>query len=608
MSLSSFDTSKLLQDALTSPAYDQVQRRLFRQLMEALIYEGLVPAECTELGGKNRYTFHSENSDGMKVRYEIQGKVAVSFDRIRLDEETVAKYTNGNTKAPLSILNFIDDMQSQLGSDQFHTNRLKQELELTLVNDSVAQFQRSDQVRLLRGEDYDMIETHLADGHPYHPCYKSRVGFTFEDNLAYAPEFAQTIHPVLLAAHKDIAETLHSRNVEPETFYGQELPAFATSRRREQAQRFGRLATDYLFVPVHPWQWDNVIARYYAGYFNTGSLLYLGVLEDGYLAQQSIRTLVNRSNPEHCYLKCAMSIQNTSSSRILSPHTVKNAPIVSDWLMQLYRNDPYLAEQLGLILLPEIVGTTVHLNGTDGSDVKYGALSCIWRESLIPHLKECETAFPFSAITSIDGDGRPIIDDWISDHSVETWVTAFLEVTIRPIIHLLYSHGVGVEAHSQNSILVCENGMPARLALKDFHDGIRYVPSLQKDADSRPKIHHVPSYHQNINRNSYIEIEDFEYVRDFVLDAVFFINLSEIAHFLEKHFDFPERSFWQCAYDVITDYQSSNTALADRYQELDMFVETVEVEQLAKRRLFPDDGSRSHHVKNPLWDVQARSL
>ncbi|MEP3297312.1 MAG: IucA/IucC family protein [Pseudoruegeria sp.] len=607
MSLSRSDTSQLLQKALTSTSYDQVQRRLFRQLMEALIYEGLVPAERIDVNDKTRFTIHCESSSETAIRYEAEGKVSVSFDRIRLDEESIIKYKNDRAEATLSILDFVDEIQSQLESDQPHTKRLKQELELTLVNDVVAQFQCSGQSKVLRHEDYDTIETHLADGHPYHPCYKSRVGFNMDDNLAYAPEFAQEMYPVLLASHNEISDTVLSRHVERDAFYSQEMPSFALPRLQELSQKFGNRAADYQLVPVHPWQWNNVIARHFSEYFHSGKLLYLGVLEDRYLAQQSIRTLVNRSNPAQCYVKCAMSIQNTSSSRILSPHTVKNAPIVSDWLMHIYRNDPYLVDHLGLILLPEIVGTTVHLGSTDGSDVTYGALSCIWRESLIPHLHEAETALPFSAITSIDRDGRPIIDDWIGVHTVETWVSALLEVMILPIIHLLYNHGVGVEAHSQNSILVCKNGVPTRLALKDFHDGIRYVPSVQKDSESCPKIHQVPPHHQNINRNSYIEIEDFAYVRDFVLDAVFFINLSEIAHFLDKHYDFPEISFWEIARDIITNYKSSNKVLADRYREFDIFVETVEVEQLAKRRLFPDDGNRSHFVQNPLCDVKARS-
>ena len=55
------------------------------------------------------------------------------------------------------------------------------------------------------------------DGHPYHPCYKSRVGFSLQDNVRYGVEFAQPIALVWLAVHQDIVAK-HSEDIEPDLF------------------------------------------------------------------------------------------------------------------------------------------------------------------------------------------------------------------------------------------------------------------------------------------------------------------------------------------------------------------------------------------------------
>ncbi|UWQ35303.1 hypothetical protein K3555_21810 (plasmid) [Leisingera sp. M527] len=36
------------------------------------------------------------------------------------------------------------------------------------------------------------LETALHEGHPYHPCYKARSGFSDADHLAYGPEGGAT--------------------------------------------------------------------------------------------------------------------------------------------------------------------------------------------------------------------------------------------------------------------------------------------------------------------------------------------------------------------------------------------------------------------------------
>ncbi|WKL05091.1 IucA/IucC family protein [Paenibacillus amylolyticus] len=54
----------------------------------------------------------------------------------------------------------------------------------------------------------------------------------------------------------------------------------------------------YVFIPVHPWQWEHQLESVYARQLMDGDIVYLGPSSSPYRAQQSIRSLSNRVNPE----------------------------------------------------------------------------------------------------------------------------------------------------------------------------------------------------------------------------------------------------------------------------------------------------------------------
>ncbi len=81
----------------------------------------------------------------------------------------------------------------------------------------------------------------------------------------------------------------------------------------------GLTAQDYFFMPLHPWQWHERIATSFAADIARNDIIYLGQGQDSYLAQQSIRTFFNLSNPHKNYVKTALSILNMGFMRGLSP-------------------------------------------------------------------------------------------------------------------------------------------------------------------------------------------------------------------------------------------------------------------------------------------------
>ncbi|GAA3331861.1 hypothetical protein GCM10020331_090080 [Ectobacillus funiculus] len=67
----------------------------------------------------------------------------------------------------------------------------------------------------------------------------------------------------------------------------------------------GVQAEDYYFMPIHVWQWNNVIVSMFAAEIANKELIPLGEGEDHYLPQQSIRTFVNVTNKEKASCEAA---------------------------------------------------------------------------------------------------------------------------------------------------------------------------------------------------------------------------------------------------------------------------------------------------------------
>lgn len=590
-----------LEQALRSESFIQVRRRIVRQLIETLIYENVIQPRRKIVDGKLHFQLDGCDANGGALHYRFSGRLRASFDRIRLDTAPVMRYAQDSINEVESLAEFLMEIQDSMNVDSERLTQFIHELEQTLFNDSLTQFARQQRRDTLRTLSYDDIESQLTDGHPYHPCYKSRIGFDYRDSNAFSPEFNRPLQPLWLAAHRDKLRVKGFAGCDFSEFIAGELGETVIARFLNIIKQHGGSPDDYHLLPVHPWQWRERIAHTLFEDIRQQNLIVLGQAEDSYRAQQSIRTLANDSQPDRCYLKLSMSILNTSTSRILAPHTVQNAPAISAWLKLILERDDFLREALRPVFLAEVYGAVYLPAGPDIVRKKsYGTLACIWRESLHPYLDSGETAVPFNALTHIDTDEKPFIEPWIKAHGLRSWLRCLMEASIVPVIHMLCAHGIALESHAQNMILIHRDGLPTRVALKDFHDGIRFVPAYLSYPEDQPELLATPEEHARVNRNSYIETDDPLELRDFVHDALLFINLSELALLLSERFSLDENDFWILLGEVIREYQDRFPKLQPRFALFDFFAPEVRVEQLTLRRLLPDTEVRMHRVTNPL--------
>lgn len=578
------------QNLIDSPAYRQASRRVLRQLLEALLFEEALP-HCVWRG--ETLTIPGCAAGDTAVSYQCQAQRSFSFGRVRITAPLLRQADDGTEEASDPAL-FLAEIAPWLIADETRLGQFAAELLATQIKDAQTLHARGD--RILRGSDYDTVEARLTDSHPYHPSYKSRLGFTLDDNGAYAPEMTSEVMPLLLAARRDRSRCSVSATIDREHAARTLLGDTDWQRFRDKLSQCGVRPEDYLPLPVHPWQWEEVIFPAFHQALARGELLLIGPLTQRYLPQQSIRTLGNLDDRNGLSLKLAMSLVNTSTSRVLAPHTVQNAAVISDWLQALVEQSFWPTPMARPVLLREVAG--VSFTALAPAHGQYGALACIWRESVHRHVQPGEAAVPMTALMHVDADGRPFVDAWVRRHGPEPWLKRLVERAWLPVLHLLWEHGTALESHAQNMILLHEDGLPARVALKDFHDGVRFSKALL--SGSAPALIAPPAEHARVNPNSFLETDDADELRDFTFDALFFVNMAELAWLFQRFYDVKETRFWEIVRDVLRSYQSRHPERAARYRLFDCFAEQVSIELLASRRFRQEIRLRTRLAPNPL--------
>lgn len=549
--------------ALTGPGAVVVRRRVLAQLVSSLLYEGVLHAE-PEIGPElGEHIVRTIRTDGtVEATHTVVAHRAHGFARVRLGAP-VMRTAGGVTREVTSLPRFVAEA---LG-DEPDLRRFAGELVATLVNDALAEHARRGRPDVLADADHDALEGLVTDGHRYHPTYKSRIGFDVADDLAFGPEFRPVLHPLWLAADPALAGTVASSVVVPDL---PDAPA------------------GFHAVPVHPWQWRSTVVTAFASELADGRLVVLGPDRHAFTPQQSIRTLACRDDVSRATLKTALSITNTSTVRTLAPHTVRNAAPISDWLRALVAGDPELAGRV--VVLGETRGTTVRPgHGPEG------VLGAIWREPLAPHLRPGEQAVPATALTARERDGTPVVAGWIAAHGAETWVRAWVDAVAAPLVAVLVRHGVALESHTQNVSVVLSGGLPVRVVVRDFHDGVRFCRALLADPAGAPVLEAPPAHHTN--RNSFLETDDPAQVTDFLLDAFFFVHAGELGLFLHEHGLLDEHRFWALVAAALPPAGAG---------PFDLTAPTVQVERLTSRRLGADTELALHAVPNPLANRSAR--
>lgn len=578
---------------LTAPRWAATGARLVAKALSELSYEQLLDPRPD---GPDRWSLPLPGG----VMYTFAGRRR-RYDDVRVEPGTVRRRDAAGERAADDPAQLLLDLHAHLGVAPTTTAHLIRELAATQLADVHIAARPGRTAAELAGGDHIGAEAEL-DGHPWLVPNKGRLGFGHADYLRYAPERAVPLRLPWLAVHPERGSWRAVAGLTHPALLAAELDP-ADRARFAAAHPDGDLGGYYCF-PAHPWQLEHVVLPLFAGDLARGDLVLLGVGRDRYLPQQSVRTLSNLDAPGRHYVKLPLSVLNTLVWRGLPTERTLAAPAVTEFLGRVRDGDPFLAAECRLVLLGEVASVTVEhpsYAALPGAPYQYRELlGCIWRESIGGYLAPGERALPMAALLHTDRAGTPVVAALVerSGLAVAGWVARLLGVVLPPLLRMLYRHGVVFSPHGQNAILLHRDGLPSRLAVKDFVDDVNISDQ------PLPELADLPAAAAGV-----LLREPADWLCQFLWAGLLLGHFRYLADLLETRLGLPERTFWRLAREQVLAHQERFPELADRYALFDLLRERIPRICLNRNRLlldgYADRPERPHAathgtVANPL--------
>ncbi|WP_158224696.1 IucA/IucC family protein [Agaribacterium haliotis] len=589
---------------------DEVERRVLRQFVEALLFEGIVtyssmPRSDSDISADADAVFDSLFSFSIADQvFRCIGSVRV-FERVRIAQGTIQLLVGDNYREVR-----LDELIAALDIEADAKQRLFAELMQTVAFCRWNEHTLAHHLTSRRELSFTELESAITEGHLYHPCFKTRSGFSLADHQNYGPEAGQSFQFCWLAivdtqldrSLTDSDEKFWRREIGDDVFEQLSKRLAERSPQLNGAKRSGDWKS-YALAPIHPWQLKALKHQGLAEALATGEIIELGVAGDYYQASQSLRTLLNVSHKRKANIKVPLNIISSSAHRNLQQHFVCTAAAISTWLQDLVKNDAYLQQKNCLILLSEYAGLLYEPSNRSLRQQMDGRVGAIFRESVLDKLEVGQQVLPFSALMLTESDGRPFIANWLDRYGLEQWLEQLLDTMLLPLWHMLVHHGVAFEAHAQNLLLIHQDGWPEKIVLRDFHEDIEYVESYLNDPGNTPKLSEVDSYFEHIAADEGFSKSSVESLREMVMDTVFVFNLADLSFLLERFYHYSEADFWRFLCRKLADYQALGITEKSRIDLLRAFDQKIMVESLLKKKIM-DGGPLElfeHRVQNQLY-------
>ena len=521
----------------------------------------------------------------------------------------------GGDGTPSDPVQLVRDARTELGLDGPTLAEVVRELRATQAAD-VTLLRRSLRAKELADLDYVDLESHMT-GHPCLVLSKGRLGFSSSDLRRYAPEHAPDLRLEWCAVHHDLGGYDAVDGLDLHTLLAHELdePTRDLFGGRLTQEVGAAAVDDYVWLPVHPWQWAHVVETLFAAELADGRIVHLGTGPDRYRPLQSIRTLANIDRPDRHNVKLPLMIRNTLVWRGLGTTATAACADVTAFLHRLRDDDPFLQES-GIVPLGEVASVAVeHPVYHDERDVPYRyheLLGAVWREPVTARLAPGERARTMAALLHVDDDGRALVAELVerSGLPAREWLRELFAALLPGLLHYLYRYGVAFCPHGENVVVLYDDAdVPRRVAVKDFAEDVNLLP------------HDLPEYaHLTPRADAVLHRWPARELAHSILSAVGAGHLRHLAPLVRDQLGVDEPALWSLAREQVERYQARLPELAERYDEFGLLEATVERVCLNREQLtgggFHDRAERDEgfdelhgSVPNPLaqgtWEERA---
>ncbi|MGA5168481.1 MULTISPECIES: IucA/IucC family protein [Streptomyces] len=548
-------------------AWREANRRLLAKAIGEWCFEDMLKAVETGDGG-----YRIDLDSGTTYAFTA---APGAFGWLRVDPASITRTATsmlGNSIAQPAwdAQEFLIEAASTIGSDPSTVATYFTELSATLAVDAARITHGGETVAEMRALDHTELECRMT-GHNLLVANKGRIGFSATDVRRYAPESAQSLKLRWVAVHRGLAEFRGTSELSEKNILAAELDDETRARFTAVLQEAGVDPEGYVWMPVHPWQWDHAVQILHAADVAQRRIVPLGESPDAYLPGQSIRTMANVTTPERFDVKLPLKILNTLVWRGIPPHCTMGAPVVTQWLRGLVERDAFLTEECRTVFLGEVASVTVrHPYLTRLDDAPYQhleTLGCIWRDSVSARRDPGERVRTFASLLHVDHTGDAFVAELVraSGLDPQEWLRRLFDTLLVPIMHVLYRYGVTFNPHGQNTLIgYDENDVPARLYLKDFVDDVCVsftdVPERGPEPDGHDHV--LPRKHPSI-------------IKQHVVDQVFVGHFRYLAPLCADQLGVPEKTFWRLVRQTILDFQRRFPELSERFAEYDLLTPEI---------------------------------
>ncbi|KAK6333775.1 hypothetical protein TWF730_003958 [Orbilia blumenaviensis] len=329
-----------------------------------------------------------------------------------------------------------------------------------------------------------------AEGHPTHPCRRTRLRFSPADSLAFAPDSGNIVSGRIVAVRR---EELVLSNPTFSSLLREHYP-YINDAASASLRRSGKNPEDFELVLVHPFQFATVLPQIYKSELSSGMIVPIPEVTVACRATSSTRTLVSATpgiQGRRLSFKTAIDVQITSTCRTISHESVRNGPYISKLLTRLLSGEPRvscIAERASVAFSPKSSCTNSRQRG----------LSMLLRDDVADYIKPGETIIGCTAlITKSPISRKPFVVelvDSVAKHgdkelATREFIDKYADLLLSAALPLVWKHGIALEAHLQNTLLVLDSSRkPIRLLLRDFA-GLRVnLDRLKKSGEDITKI------------------------------------------------------------------------------------------------------------------------
>lgn len=564
--------------------WERANRLLVAKALAEFSHERLL-APQPERDGRYRVA-----GDDARVTYAFDAR-RLALDHWQIDSDTITRRRAGDELA-VDALGLVLDLRETLGLEGEQLGLYLEELSSTLAASAFKLASAPMSAADLAGADFQTIESRMTEGHPCFVANSGRIGFDAADFLRYAPEAAAPVRLIWVAAHREAATFSAGEDLDERRLFDAELGAATLARFERTMGEHGLDLADYHLIPVHPWQWLTRLAVTFAGDVARRRLVCLGPGDDEYLAQQSIRTFFNTTDPCRHYVKTALSVVNMGFVRGLSAAYMEGTPAINDWVADLVAGDEGLRES-GFSVLRERAAVGYRSDQYEAAEILNAPysrmLAALWRESPVPKLRPGERLATMASLLHVDEDGGSLAGSLIerSGLPAQEWLRRYLAAYLRPLLHCFYAHQLVFMPHGENIILVLEDDVPTRVILKDIGEEV-----ILMDPDTV-----LPDAVRRIFADVPAELRALS-----ILTDVFDCFLRFLNAILVREGTIGEDGLWEEVAACVHDYQRSAPQLADRFETYDLF--TGEFALSCLNRLQLRDSRQMVNLQDPAGSLQ----